>query len=203
MAKVASPYGLRAVNLIGAVGPVGSTRQIKIASGYATDIFNGDIVMVGGDGTLQKMTKVGTAASAFDPGTVGVFCGVQLFTGGPTFIGHPTNNMWVGGTVEADARGFVLDDPGAIFMIQANGSLDQEDLHRNFGIVQTAGESRTGVSRIALDTTTRGTAAGIAFKVIDFVRNEGSKPGDEFTDVLVKFNPSSHAYTNGTGVSDS
>jgi len=46
MAAAATPYGLRAVNLIGGLPFAGSTRQISIASGYGTNIFNGSIVSI-------------------------------------------------------------------------------------------------------------------------------------------------------------
>ena len=39
MASTAAPYGLKPVNLIGGQPYAGSTRQIKIASGYNTNIF--------------------------------------------------------------------------------------------------------------------------------------------------------------------
>ena len=42
---VDAPYGLVPVNLIGGQPYAGSTRQMKIASGYATNIFNGDVVI--------------------------------------------------------------------------------------------------------------------------------------------------------------
>lgn len=199
MAKVANPYGLRAVNLIGGQHYAASTRQLKIASGYTTSIFNGDIVHVGADGTIQRVSTAGTAAAAFPAGTVGVFAGVQLFTGGPTPIGYPFANAWAGGTIEEDARAYVLDDPDTCFMIQANGPVTQDMLHGNFGIVHPAAGNRP-FSGIALDVSTQGTADTIAFKLIDFVDGPMSRVGDEFTDVIVKFNPKSHAYLSGTGV---
>ena len=39
---VEAPYGLIPVNLIGGQPYAGSTRQMKIASNYGTDIFFGD-----------------------------------------------------------------------------------------------------------------------------------------------------------------
>jgi len=47
---------------------------------------------------------------------------------------------------------------------------------------------------------TAATTATVAFKLVDFVNAPGSTVGDAFTDVIVKFNPSSHAYTAGLGL---
>ena len=54
MATTAAPYGLRPINLIGGQSFAGSTRQIAIASGYAANIFFGDIVAIAVDGTITR-----------------------------------------------------------------------------------------------------------------------------------------------------
>lgn len=58
---VSAPYGLKPVNLVGGRVFAGATRQFPIASGYAANIFNGDVVKLINDGTIQKDT--GTAAA--------------------------------------------------------------------------------------------------------------------------------------------
>ena len=75
MATTAAPYGLRPINLIGGQLFAGSTRQIKIASGYASNIFFGDIVALSSSGVIVKVTNVGSAADQFPAGVVGVFLG--------------------------------------------------------------------------------------------------------------------------------
>jgi hypothetical protein len=200
MATTAAPYGLRPINLIGGQVFAGSTRMIKIASGYATNIFNGDIVAVGLDGTIAKVTNVGSDADEFPAGTVGVFLGCQYTD--PSLKYLLNNNYWPANTVSADALAVICDDPQALFQIQADGELAQTDLHKNFPVVQTAGDTATGRSKIALDASEGAVTATIAFKVVDFVNSVESQVGDAFTDVIVKFNPSSHAYTAGLGVAD-
>jgi len=197
MASTAAPYGLRPVNLIGGRPFAGSTRQIKIASGYAANIFNGDIVQVHTDGTITKVTNVGTAADPFPAGTIGVFVGCSYTD---AVSGLRNSNYWPTGTVASDAVAFIVDDPNALFMIQADTTLAQATLHTNYAVNQTAGSTATGNSRISLDVATGATTATIAFKVVDFVASTSSAVGDAYTDVIVKFNPSSHAYTAGLGV---
>ena len=43
---VAAPYGLKPVNLIGGQVFAGSTRNVKVQYGYATNIFYGDLVAI-------------------------------------------------------------------------------------------------------------------------------------------------------------
>lgn len=195
MAKVANPYGLRPLRRVDGLPYAGQTRQMKIASGYNTTILTGDLVAIGASGTIEKVTGTTTAAA----GTVGVFMGVQLFTGGPTAVAYPFSPTWVAGTVEADARAYVIDDPGVAFLIQANAPVTQDMLGSNFGIEHpSAGDYP--FSRIALDVDTAGTTAALPLRLIDFLDGPMSKVGDEFTDVIVKINQGVHTYTNSTGV---
>lgn len=197
MATTASPYGLRPINLIGGTPFAGSTRMIKIASGYAANIFNGDVVQVHTDGTITKVTNVGTNADAFTAGTVGVFVGCAYTD---ATYGFTTRNYWPTGTVAADAVAYVVDDPNTLFAIQADAPVAQSLLHTNMGVNQTAGSTANGNSKVSLDVATSAATATIAFKIVGFVESTSSTVGDAFTDVIVKFNPSSHAYTAGLGV---
>jgi hypothetical protein len=69
---VDKPYGLKPVNLIGGQVFAGATRQMEIASGYATNIFYGDLVKRISDGTIEKDTGTTTATPC------GVFLGVSF-----------------------------------------------------------------------------------------------------------------------------
>lgn len=198
MSATATPYGLRPLNLIGGEAFAGSTRNLKIASGYAADIFNGDIVQVHTDGTITKVTNVGTNADPFPAGTVGVFVGCAYT---PSSTKQLTfNQYWPTGTVASDAVAYVVDNPNALFMIQADAAVAQTLLHTNMGVNQGSGSTTTGNSGVTLDVATSATTATIAFKIVDFVNSTTSTVGDAYTDVIVKFNPSSHAYTAGLGV---
>jgi hypothetical protein len=199
MSATATPYGLRPLNLIGGEAFAGSTRNLKIASGYATAIFNGDVVQIHTDGTITKVTNVGTNGDPFPVGTVGVFVGCA-YTPSAGTNQLTFNQQWPASTVAADAVAYVIDNPNCLFAIQADDTMAQATLHGNYAVNQTAGSTVTGNSAIALDVASVATTSTLAFKVVDFVYSTTSRPGDAYTDVVVKFNPSSHAYTNGTGV---
>jgi len=198
MASVAAPYGLRPVNLIGGQVFAGSTRQIAIASGYATNIFYGDIVAVNSSGVVVKVTTLGTAASQFGNGVIGVFLGCTYTD--PNLKYKVNKQYWPTGTVASDAQAYICDDPDTVFQAQANGSVAQTALGNNIGVVQTTGSTTTGDSAIALDTTTINTTSTIGLRIVDFVNGPFSSVGDAYTDVLVKFNFGQHSYYNATGV---
>ena len=197
MALTSTPYGLRPINAIGGRSFAGSTRQLPITSGFNTAIANGDIVQVAANGTITKVTEVGTNAAAFPAGTIGVFLGCSYTD---TVRGFTQNNQWPAGQVATDATAYICDDPNALFQIQADAAVAQTLMHSNCAVNQTAPDTANGNSRISLDVATAAVTATIAFKIVDFVDAPGSAVGDAFTDVIVKFNPSSHAYTAGLGL---
>ena len=200
MAATATPYGLRAVNHLGGTPYAGSTRMYPIGTGLAQNIYYGDVVNVLATGLLNQTQVTGAAATPFPAGTVGIFVGCTYTDPGSNQVVFRQN--WPTGTVTADAQAYVVDDPGAIFQIQANGTLAQAALGACafFAAAQGAatGNLLSGNSTTALSNAV--TVNQDAFKIVGFVDSPTSTVGDAFTDVLVKFNPVAHAYTSGVGI---
>ena len=201
MATTATPYGLKAVNHIGGTPYAGSTRLLPIASGYATNIYNGSVVAIVAAGTVEIVTDLGNNADAFPAGVIGVFVGCTYTD--PNLGTVVFRNNWPTGTVADDAQAYIVDDPDVIFMAQADGAVTQADLgqNTNFAAVQATdtGDTTTGNSNSAVSSTTA-TTATIAFRIVDFVDSPTSTVGDAFTDLLIKFNAGIHSYDNATGI---
>jgi hypothetical protein len=162
---------------------------MKIASGYATSIFHGDLVTRTTAGVIIKDTGTATALP------VGVFLGVSWTdaTMGPRF-----QQYWPASTVAADAMAFVCDDPGAVFQIQGSATLAQSCLGTNAALVQGSGNTSTGKSGVTLNAASIALTATLPLRIVDFVTRPGqSELGDAFTDVLVKIN--THQYSGATG----
>jgi len=201
MSATATPYGFKPVNEIGGLPYAGSTRQIKIASGYATNIYYGSVVSIVAAGTIQVVTTNGDNSTPFPAGTIGVFVGC-------TYTNPSTKQLtfaqyWPTGTVASDAMAYVVDDYNTLFQVQADGSLAQTVLGSNaiLAAVQSTstGSTTTGNSNSALSASVA-TTSGYAFRIVDFVESTTSTVGDAYTDVLVKFNPVAHSYNNPTGI---
>lgn len=205
MASTASPYGLKPVNLIGGLPYAGSTRQIKITDSYAVNIFNGSIVVITTAGTCEMMVtpSLGTAANPFPAGTIGVFVGCSYTS--PATKQKVFAQYWPASTVATDAVAYVVDDDRVVFQAQADGTLAQTALGNNINLkaVQSTstGSTTTGNSTSALDYSSAAATTGISLRVVDFVDMKGfSAVGDAYTDVLVKFNPVAHSYSNPLGI---
>ena len=200
MAATASPYGLRPINRIDGMPYAGATSQFLIdPAGEATNLFYGQVVIIGADGYIALSTATGADLTTNNLGgnnlgAIGVFVGASYINEqGQQIFGqyYPSGTT---GVVTA----YVVTDDSVTFQAQLNGVADQSDLGANtfFAAVQSTstGSTRTGNSTSALQAATQTAAA--AFKIIGFA----SPVTDAFPDVLVKFNPGAHAFSNAVGI---
>lgn len=177
MSSTATPYGLIPVGTMG--GPYnGQTRKYKIASGYGTNIFTGDVVLAVSDGTVGKDTGTATA------NPLGIFMGCE-FTD-PNSGQLLQRPYWPASTVASDAYAFVADNPYLVMQVQAAATVAQADCFLNAALVQGAGSTTFGKSRVTIGS--QNTTNTLPVKIIGFVNGPDSAPGDAFTDCLVVWN---------------
>lgn len=203
MASTATPYGFRAVNELGGLPYAGSTRSFLIdPAGYAVNIFNGSIVALNTSGYLNIVTTNGDASTPFPAGTIGVFVGCSFVNAQGQVIYSQFYPAGTTGVVTA----YVIDDDRAVFQVQSVGPVAQAALGANvyLNAVQSTstGSTTTGNSNTAIIIGSSAAATtGWAFRVVGFPNMQGfSTVGDAFTDVLVKFNPVAHSYSNPLGI---
>jgi len=207
MASTASPYGFRAVNELGGLPYAGSTRSFLIdPAGYAVNIFNGSIVAINTSGYINIVTTNGDNSTPFPAGTIGVFVGCSFVNAqGQTIYSqyYPANTASVNGSA---ITAYVIDDDRAVFQVQSAGTVTQAALGANvyLNAVQSTstGSTTTGNSNTAVVAgSSAATTSGYAFRVVGFANVPGfSTVGDAYTDILVKFNPGAHSYSNATGI---
>jgi hypothetical protein len=196
---VSAPYGLKPVNLIGGQVFAGATRQMEIASGYATSIFYGDLVKRISDGTIQKDTGTTTATPC------GIFLGVS-FTNSSTGQIQQQQFYPASQSIKTGTKIFavVADDPDTLFQVAVvSGTtvisgVGITAIGNNGTLVQNAGSSTTGNSAVALLDSTA-TTNTLPIRVIDVVRDTATA-ADNFPEVIVKINATMHQYNNATGV---
>ena len=196
---VSAPYGLKPINLIGGQVFSGATRQMEIASGYATNIFYGDLVKRISDGTIEKDTGTTTATPC------GVFLGVS-FTNSSTGQVQQQQFYPASQSIKSGTKIFavVADDPDTLFQVAVvSGTtvitgVGISAIGNNATLVQNAGSTTTGDSKVAiLDSTA--TTNTLPIRIIDVVRDTATA-ADNFPEVIVKINFGMHQYNNATGV---
>ena len=200
---VSAPYGLKAINSLDGKPYAGAIRQIPIAAGYATAIFNGDTVKISG-GYLVHDTGTNDATPC------GVLVGCQYVN---------SSNQTVQGqyypaglsTSSNPAYAYVVDDQQALFQVAlvtagtttiVSGTTAPRSalVGQNIALVQNTGSTTTGDSAVGATLTGAGTTAAIPLRVIDVVPASSYVSGGVtyYREVLVKIN--THQYNNTTGV---
>ena len=178
MANQDAAFGMRHVGRIG--GPATNVQnRYRIAANYGTAIFKGDMVAQVTGGGVEVHADGGTVP------IVGVFNGCRYTD--PTTGKETFSNFYPASTNASDIEAFVIDDPMAIFEIQADAAFPVADLFGNFDIVYTSsGSTTTGLSGAELDVTTGATTAGLPLKAIDVSRNpDNDDVSSDATNVLV------------------
>ena len=142
------------------------TRNYRIASGTASNMFTGDVVMVKEGNT----TPVTVGNGNVNP-PIGVFMGCFFEENGePKF-----RQFWPANTSASNDYAIVCDDPQATFEVQCDASSSVGDImEHNFEATLGAGSTFTGRSGVGLDISTRTSGVGGMFRIIDFVDTPGN-----------------------------
>ena len=192
MSATSAPRGLKPIGLLGGMPFAGSTREYLIKSGYATAIFNGDVVGLADTANSTDDGFIVREPVASEVNPIGVFLGVS-YTDPST--GQLTHKQFYPGSIAAsDIKAIVSVNPFTLYEVQADDAIAQTQLGMTADLVQTqAGSTTTGNSGVQLDASTA-SVGGELFKIIDFVDRVGSTIGDAKTDVIVMMNQTEHAF---------
>jgi hypothetical protein len=152
------------------------------------------VTATGADATTNGF-PVGTA----NTGAVGVFVGCSYVNAqGQTVFSqyYPASSL--------NAVAFVIDDDRTVFQVQSAGSVTQAALGANVFFSTSAvatGSTTTGNSTASVVAGASAVTTTAAFRIVGFVNMQGfSTVGDAYTDILVKFNPGYHSYSNAVGL---
>ena len=212
---VSAPYGLKPINEIGGLPYAGSTRMFPIATGYASNIFFGDIVQLSAGSIVVGSYTPASSPTTPIAGTIGVFVGCEYTN--PSTNQRIRAQYWPTGTVAQDAIAYVVDDPRTVFKAvvgsQATtslsatssglGAMSQGFVGTNvYPLNGTAGSTLTGNSAIAVSggVVTNGTGnvrvtAAAPLRVVGLVKETeqvvgavGSTSGSSTTVTLTAAN---------------
>ena len=191
MANVSEKFGLRPYRKLDGTPLVGAQNRYTIASGYATAIFQGDLVQPTAAGNIERHT-----ANTSDA-VVGVFNGV--FYTDPTTQKPTYKNYYPGSIAASDITAFVVDDPDAVFLMDADEAFTRANLYANYSVTNTTGVTQTGISKVQLDVSATGTASTYVVQAIDISQDpDNSDTATSNANILVRIN--NHFYRSGTGI---
>ena len=191
MANVVEKYGLRPYRKLDGTPLVGAQNRYTIASNHTTAIFQGDLVIPLTAGNIDRHTANNSAA------VIGVFNG--CFYTDPTTSKPTFSNSYPGAIAASDITAFVIDDPDAVFLMDADAAFTRADLYQNYSVTTGSGNTTTGISEVQLDVSVSGTNASFVIQAIDISQDpDNSDTTTANANVLVRINK--HFYRNGTGV---
>jgi hypothetical protein len=191
MANQVEKFGLRPYRKLDGTPLVGAQNRYTIASNYATAIFQGDLVIPVTGGNIERYP--GNTSTA----VVGVFNGV--FYTDPTTQKPTFKNFYPGSVAASDITAFVVDDPDAVFLVDADATFARADLFQNYSLTAVSGNTKTGNSLQQLDVSESGTNATFVVQAIDISQDpDNSDTSSANANILVRIN--NHFYRSGTGI---
>lgn len=180
-----APFGLRAVAALGTHG--NEVRAYPLPNGAnCPDLGKGSPVKLSGG----VITSAGAGGGPL-LGVANGFAWVDAVTGPQLRNSIPADTSSAGlydGSTRPTA--YVIDNPFATFLIQADASVTAGDLGLNFDVTAAGGDVNAvyGTSQYALDASTRTSAVGTALKLVGLANIPDNNWGDPFPILVVKLN---------------
>jgi hypothetical protein len=193
MSNQLEKFGLRPYRKLDGTPLAGAQNRYTIKPGYGTAIYQGDMVVPVSTGNIERHTAGNAAA------VVGVFNGV--FYNDPT-TQKPTYKNYYPGSItptQGDITAFVVDDPDAVFLMDADLSFVRADLFKNYSVTNAGGVTQTGISSVQLDVSASGIASTFAVQALDITQDPDNQDVTvSNANILVRIN--NHFYRSGTGI---
>lgn len=191
MANQVEAFGLRPYRSLNGASWNNAQNRYTIADGYATAIFQGDLVKPVTGGNIERHAA-GTSTAV-----VGVFNGVTYTD--PTTKKPVFANYYPGNISAADITAFVIDDPDTVFLMNANATFARADIFQNYSVTNVTGNTDTGISKVELNVAESGTNASYMIRALDISQDAAnSDVSSADANILVKIN--NHFYRETTGV---
>lgn len=186
MAQTYAPFGLRAVAALGTHG--NEVRAYPLPNGAnCPDLGKGSPVKLSGG----VITSVGTGGGPL-LGVAAGFAWIDPTTKQPQLKNSIPADTSSAGLFDGSDRptAYVVDNPFALFIIQADASVTAGDLGLNFDVTASGGDVNSvyGTSQYTLDASTRTSAVGTALKLVGLANIVDNNWGDPFPIVVVKLN---------------
>jgi hypothetical protein len=191
MANVVEKFGLRPYRKLDGTPLVGAQNRYTVEANDTIAIYQGDLVTVTADGNIARHSA-GTSTAV-----VGVFNG--CFYTDPTTKKPTYSNYYPGSVNASDITAFVVDDPDAVFLIDADAAFTRADLFANYSVTNTTGNQDTGISEVQLAVASTGTDSTFVLQAIDISQDpDNSDTSSANANILVRIN--NHFFRSGTGI---
>lgn len=174
MANTFSPFGFRSFGRQEGGAPTAGLTQFAIASSDTNTYFTGDVV--------AQSTSIPGYISTPSSGTapvqpiLGIFAGCEYYS---ATVGRVVWNSYFPGSVGSSSpcKAYVYTDPEQLFLVQSSttavlGSSNTGQLIGYASSLQASGNTTTGISYLALNSTTSNSStSSLPFRIVDISGN--------------------------------
>ena len=178
MSSINAPFGLRT-----AYSPSGTIREMAgtIITGYASDIYTGQPVKMGTNGTIEAAA----AGDAF----IGAFAGCQYLPAGAQ---RPViSPSWPANTAATQIIAYYTMDPYLVYEIQADGSITQAEVGQQANFTNAGSSNGLGYSTATIDAATA-SSGNYQLRIVGIANGINNAAGDAYTVVQVQI--ANHQY---------
>lgn len=183
MANTFSPFGFRPVGRLEGGAPTAGLTRTFILSSDTNAYYTGDTVAYSSAGTGGYITL--PASGTTSPPVLGVFMGCEYYSAA---TGRITFSPYFPGSVGSSSpcNAYVITDPEQQFIVQASTvtAIGSSNIGYNVGVassLQSAGSAASGISGLALNSSTVSANSSLPFRIVDVYANS-APPGVNGTD---------------------
>lgn len=193
MANTFSPFGFRQFGRREGSAPTAGMDQLWIASSDTNSYFTGDLVAYssasGASTTLgyQYLTLASSGSVPLSP-LQGVFMGCEYYS--PSVgrqVWSATYATGAGAASSNPVRAYVCTDPDQLYIVQSTttATITSTSIGLNIGFgssLQSGGNTLTGISNLAVNSSTPAGTNTLPFRIVDFYANY-APPGTNGCDI--------------------
>ena len=183
MANTFSPFGFRPVGRLEGGSPTAGLTRVFIASSDTNSYYTGDTVAYSSAGIAGYISL--PSSGTLSPPTLGVFMGCEYYQ---TTTGRITFSPYFPGSVGSSSpcNAYVITDPEQQFIVQSSTTalIGSSNVGYNVGVassLQSGGNTLSGISAIALNSSTVSANSSLPFRIVDSYANS-APPGVNGTD---------------------
>lgn len=197
MANTFDPFGFRSFGDLDGAAPTMGLTKFSLASSDTNTYFTGDVVAQS-TAILGGYIGLPSSGTTLSNPILGIFAGCEYYS--PS-VGRVVWNSYFPGSVGSSNIGlaYVITDPNMTFLVQGTTTavLGSSAIGLTVGYassLQTTGDTLSGISGLALNSSTAGVNQAAPFRIVD-VSSDFAPPGVNGTDgasagsvVIVSFN---------------
>lgn len=185
MANTFSPFGFRAFGRQEGGSPTAGLTRLYLASSDPNSYYTGDVVSISSQSGPAGYITLPASGTTIGSPIAGIFMGCEYYS--PS-VGRVIWSSWFPGNVGSSSpcNAYVVTDPDQLYTVQGTTTavLGTSCIGLNVGFassLQTTGNTLSGISGLALNSTTVSGNSSLPFRIVDTTSNY-APPGVNGTD---------------------